>query len=452
MKRQLLLVLGMALQLAGWFSAFLLNSIPEYRTFYIIVPTLLLGTGMGVALKTVGGKLTALTLALTALTALLTLNQLFPSRGVSISAFQQHLHENGHQGRVVDISSPDPAQIDLSGAVEAFADIEISLFAQLPDAPAMMTMDDSLHLYVSLPDLGAVYRLEDVDRDGFAERMILFSADLDRPTGVAWLDGKLYVAEPAGIMTLTDPDRDGRADTSAVLLDSLPDDGGHWSRALSVFEQNLYLGIGSRCNACDESNPLRASVQKVNPVDAVMTGYATGLRQPLGLAWSPDGVLWSTDIGRTGQGGAYPDEINRIAEAGDYGWPYCYGKNDKDPLMGDSDRCQNTLESSFELPARSIPSGLAFGHRLNAPEEFRSSLYVALNGSNPETGARIIRIPYEKERIGARGKEFIRSLRPNEKKWGQPRSLYAGKDGNLYVSDSYGRSVFRIRWLVDNTQ
>ncbi len=166
----------------------------------------------------------------------------------------------------------------------------------------MMTMDDSLQLYVSLSDLGAVYRLEDVDRDGFAERMILFSADLDRPTGVAWLDGKLYVAEPAGIMTLTDPDRDGRADTSAVLLDSLPDDGGHWSRALSVFEQNLYLGIGSRCNACDESNPLRASVQKVNPVDAVMTGYATGLRQPLGLAWSPDGVLWSTDIGRTGQG------------------------------------------------------------------------------------------------------------------------------------------------------
>ncbi len=132
MKRQLLLVLGMALQLAGWFSAFLLNSIPEYRTFYIIVPTLLLGTGMGVALKIVGGKLTALTLALTALTALLTLNQLFPSRGVSISAFQQHLHENGHQGRVVDISSPDPAQIDLSGAVEAFADIEISLLLNCP--------------------------------------------------------------------------------------------------------------------------------------------------------------------------------------------------------------------------------------------------------------------------------------------------------------------------------
>ncbi len=121
--------------LAGWFSAFFLNSVPQQRTFYIIVPTLLLGAGMGCVLKAVGGKLTAVTLALTALTALLTFNQIFPQRGVGISAFQRNLQADYPALRSITVlggQNGDPAE---EPALEAFAPLEVRVFSRLPGQP-----------------------------------------------------------------------------------------------------------------------------------------------------------------------------------------------------------------------------------------------------------------------------------------------------------------------------
>ncbi len=101
MKRQLRIGLGVVLLLSGWISAFLLNSMPPDNNFYIIGPTLLLGGGLGLIFKTAGGKLTAVTVALTALTALLTINQIYPSAGVSISAFEQGLQQPAARGTMV---------------------------------------------------------------------------------------------------------------------------------------------------------------------------------------------------------------------------------------------------------------------------------------------------------------------------------------------------------------
>ncbi len=455
MKKKLLLTLGCILLLSGWFSAFLLNSLPQYSNLYILGPTLLLGFGMGVMHKTVGGKLTALTLAFTALTVLLTMNQMFPSRSVSISAFKQRMQEGGQTGHSVSIvakGTDRSAAFASERFLESFADIDIQLFAKLPGPARMMTFDPAGNLYVSIPKLGAIYQLGDTDHDGYSDKSILYHVGMDRPHGLVWNDGKLYVAEPSQLLELQDTDQDNQIDQVKVVLDGLPDDGGHWTRSLSLgMDGFLYLSIGSRCNACAEADPRRATVLKVDPVTGKSLIFARGLRNTVGLTFSPDGkVLWGSDNGRDQLGDDLPpDEINRIVAGGDYGWPDCYGQQVPDPDLGSSGRCQETLASRIDLPAHSAPLGITFGDRLNAPEEYRHSLYVAYHGSwnrSVPTGYKLIRIPYQNQQVGKSGKEFLRGWLVNGKAWGRPVAPIVGPDGNLYLSDDHADAIYRISW------
>lgn len=454
MKRQLLLIAGMILLLSGWFSAFLLNNVPQYRTLYIIVPTLLLGIGMGVVLKVVGGKITALTVALTALTALLTLNQLFPASGVSISAFKTRMQVNGSQGQTLVINVRTEDQTDLFStprSLEAFDDIEINLFSKLPAAPAKMAFDDDGYLYVTLPDLGAVYRLKKHDEDDFAGKLELFYVGLDRPTGLAWVKGKLYVAEPSQLLVLEDTDNDGRADQVAVLIDNLPDDGGHWRRALVASANQLFLSIGSRCNACEEENSLRATVQAIDTLEGNLQTYAEGLRNITSLTLDSNNALWGSDLGREGDIGTFfPDEINKLFSGGDFGWPRCYGTKQSDPQFGNNDICQATVESQFDLPAQATPMGLVFGHNLTAPDQYRKSLYIALGGLSGDKRYRLMRIPYDGNKLSSSGKEFLRGWERDGVQWGKPGSLIIGPDGDLYLSDEISKAIYKIKWSGEN--
>lgn len=447
MKRQLLLIAGMTLLLSGWFSAFLLNSVPQYRTLYIIVPTLLLGIGMGVMLKVVGGKLTALTIALTALTALLTLNQLYPSSGVSISAFQTRMHENSQQGRpvVVNVRDEDRTGIfSMPLTLEAFEKIEIDLFSKLPAAPAQLVFGDDGYLYVSFPDLGAIYRLKKRAVDEFADNLELYYVGLDRPTGLAWTRGHLYVAEPSQVLVLKDRDSDGRAEEAVVLNDNFPDDGGHWRRDLVVSANHLFLSIGSRCDACEEENHLRATIQVIDITDGISRTYAEGLRNITSLAMDADNSLWATDLGREGQ--FFPDELNQIDDGADFGWPDCYGAKQPDPQFGDADTCQMTVASQIEFPAEATPTGLVFGQNLMAPEPYRKSIYVSLGGLSQDNLYRLIRIPYDGSKPASKWKEFIRGWGRDNSQWGKPGSLVIGTDGDLYLSDEISKAIYRIHW------
>jgi glucose/arabinose dehydrogenase len=447
MKKQLLLALGTLLLLTGWLSAFLLNSVPQQKTFFILGPTLLLGIGMGIVWKTVGGKLTALTLALTALTALLTMNQMFPSSGVSISAFQKRTQNDRGQGIpvpiLVDKTSKNQSRIR-DRELEAFSPVEITLFAQLPGAPGGMTFNTQEQLFVSIPKLGAVYRLTDSDQDGFSEQAKLYHVGMDRPTGLAWFRGTLYVAEPSQLLKIIDVDEDGQADQGQILVSGLPDDGGHWTRPLlSDTQKRLYLAIGSRCNNCEEENLLRATVLQIEPETGEYAIFARGLRNVAGLVFSSDNRLWGSDVGRTGLGSdMQTNEINLIALNGDYGWPYCFGHKQSDPQFAQEGRCENTQPSRFDLPGNLRPQGLAFGAKLKTPDQDRDYLYVAVD-TDP---AKIIRIPYVEGRILPPAQPFLQGWGAEDNSWGLPADMVAGEDGCMYVSDRRAHNIYRICW------
>ncbi len=455
MKKKLLLALGFLLLLSGWFSAFFLTSLAQYSNLYLLAPTLLLGAGMGLMHKTVGAKLTALTLAFTALAAILTMNQLFPNHGVSISAFKQRMRDGGQMGHSVPIITQDTDRNGIFASersLEAFADVEVHLFARLPGPVRMMSFDSTGNLYVTIPQLGAVYQLKDVDHDGYAEQPVLFHVGMDRPHGLVWKDRKLYVAETSQLLELQDTDDDNQVDQVRIILDGLPDDGGHWTRSLALEKDGfLYLSIGSRCNACEEDDPMRATVLKVDPVTGKSSIFARGLRNSVGLSFSPAGkTLWGSDNGRDQLGDDLPpDEINQISAGNNYGWPNCYGKQIPDPQLGSSNLCQKTVASIVDLPAHSAPLGITFGEHLNAPEEYRNSLYVAFHGSwnrSVPTGYKLIRIPYKNHQMSTAGKDFLRGWLVNGKAWGRPVAPVVGLDGNLYVSDDRAEAIYRISW------
>lgn len=457
MKRQMVLACGCLLLLLGWMSAFLVNAIPRQNDFYYLVPALALGVGLGLTLKTLSVKRSAIVLALTAIAAIGAINQIFPSHGISLVGFMQHLEEQAKLGQPIPIEVRDADRTGTFSTERVLfsnSDIRVQLFSHLPGPVRMLAFDEQGNLYATIPKLGAIYRLTDKDHDGFAEQPVLFHVGMDRPHGLLWHNSKLYVAETSRLLQLEDKDQDNQVDEVRVLLDDLPDDGGHWTRSLAVGADGyLYLSIGSRCNACDESDPRRATVLRVDPATGAATIFATGLRNTVGLAFAADGQsLWGSDNGRDRLGDDLPpDEINRIVSGADYGWPYCFGGQIPDPEMGSEARCQDTQASAVDLPAHSAPLGITFGDKLRAPDRYRNSLFVAFHGSwnrSVPTGYKLIRIPFDSGYPDVAGKEFIAGWLTDGKAWGRPVAPLVGPDGNLYLSDDRANVVYRISWHV----
>jgi|GEM_PF-581059 len=455
MKRQLLLALGSILLLAGWMSAFLLRSIPQGSDLYYFVPTLLLAVGMGLNLKILSGRMTAIVIALTAAAAILAINSLFPGEAISLAGLSSKIAHQDKPGKSLTIAVRDT---DHNGVfseerhLQAYADISVNLFARLPGPARMMTSDDVGDIYVSIPKLGAIYLLKDSDQDGYAEQPILFRAGLDRPHGLVWHKDSLYVAETDRLLVLKDTDQDDQVDSEQLILKGLPDDGGHWTRSLAMDQAGaLYLSIGSRCNACEEQDERRASVLKVDPTSGSATIFAKGLRNSVGLAFAADGTtLWGSDNGRDMLGDDLPpDEINQLTEGGDYGWPHCFGQQIADPELGSKTACRQTLAAAVDLPAHSAPLGITFGTRLKAPEKFRNSLYVAFHGSwnrSVPTGYKVVRIPFAAGQPAGEIEEFLSGWLTEGKAWGRPVAPLVGRDGNLYLSDDRADAIYRIHW------
>ena len=449
MIKQLQRLMVFLLLLSGWLSAFLVTGQFGRASLYLLLPVFLLGSGMGLMLKLTHIRATVLTLAVTALAALALLNQFFPQHTPRLSALK------GTSPDFFPVSIEMPVVDELSAFMterflESSLPVTIQLIARLP-APArqMLIVDD--RMYVTLSDLGAIYLIDQISTGQSREHPILYHSGLDRPFGLALSNGRLFVAEPYQVLELIDSNLDLLVDAEKILLDGLPDDGGHWMRALTSDSDGfLYLSIGSRCNACEEEDQWRATIIRINPDTGEAREYAYGLRNSLGLAMAPDtGQLWATDISRELQGRVPPpDELNRINAGQHYGWPYCYGQQIPD-LQSDSEPlCRDSVAAAVDLPPRCRPMGLVFGSRLTAPEEYQNSIYIVCRGSSDfssRPGPKIIRLPYDQGNISGKVMEFLHGWDPE---WGAPNAMAVSGQGDLFISDEKTQAIYRVRWPV----
>jgi glucose/arabinose dehydrogenase len=306
-------------------------------------------------------------------------------------------------------------------------------------------------LYVTSIRDGKVLALPDRNRDGKADETVVFAEGLRSPHGLAWWEGWLYVGETHRVVRLRDSGGDLRADTHEVIVPDLPPGEMHFTRTVGFGPDGmLYVSVGSSCNVCEERDARRAAILRYRPDGSAMQIYARGLRNAVGFAWHPETKeLWATDNGRDWLGDDRPpEELNRVVEGGDYGWPYCYGNRVPDPQKGSSQRCARTEPAGFEMQAHSAPLGLGFYTGELFPEEYRGDLFIAFHGSwnrSVPTGYKVVRVRFRQGYpVGI--ENFVDVWYSRGRVQYRPVDVKAGPDGALYISTDKGQTIFRVTY------
>src|SRR3989344_3565664 len=292
----------------------------------------------------------------------------------------------------------------------------IEIFAKDLPGARVMRLDSFGNMWVSRTSKGAVSLLEIGKESGAVRHQEDVFKNLRNPHGLAFdpdFPFALYIAEEHQIRRIGTYSED----PGQTILE-LPSGGGHFTRTLGFGpDKKLYISVGSSCNVCREANPWRATILRHDLQEGKTEVFAKGLRNAVFFAWHPvTKKLWATEMGRDLLGDNLPpDEINIVEDpstnseqAGNFGWPTCYGKNIHDTAFDKKTYIRNPCMEPFEkdsyinIPAHSAPLGLAFfpqEARLpdgqGWPKEFHDDLLVAYHGSwnrDEPTGYKIVRI------------------------------------------------------------
>lgn len=315
-----------------------------------------------------------------------------------------------------------------------------------------MTIGPDGAVYATVPGSGRVIRLPDDNHDGFADSMSVVAEGLNRPHGLVFHKGFLYVANTDGVVRMQLAN--GRATSAPVYVNHYESGGGHWTRTI-IFgaDSAMYVSVGSTCNICVEKSDERAAVLRFNEDGSGKRVYASGLRNAVGIAVYPaTKQIWASQNERDDIKPEHenlpPEEINILVDGGDYGWPYCYGNRVPNPEFNDAARCARTIPPALEMQAHSAPLGISFLDRATKfPADWRGDLLVAFHGSWDRavpTGAKVVRVRIQNGKPVA-ADDFITGWQGADgKRWGRPVDIVVAPDGAVLISDDAGGSVYRV--------
>lgn len=338
---------------------------------------------------------------------------------------------------------------------------QVGVFAAGLQHPRMLALSPDGEVYATIRAEGRIVRLPDANNDGIADEVVTFADGIESVHGIAFRDKQVYAASERELLRLEDTDGDGKADKREVLADDLPYPGVHSTRTIRFGpDGKLYLAAGSSCNACVEEDERRAAIS-IYSVDGVFERVlAKGIRNAVGFTFHPDtGDLWATNNSRDGAGEDIPPEnMYRVKDGGDYGWPFCYGIRETDPTMeGPEGYCATIDLPEFFLPPHYAPLGLTFYTGDMFPDDFSGDMIIAAHGSwdrEIRTGYKLVRVHFKDgqpdKSLGEKMVEdFVIGWLTDEVKgdhWGRPVDVLVGPDGSLYVTDDAGMGIYRITY------
>jgi glucose/arabinose dehydrogenase len=323
----------------------------------------------------------------------------------------------------------------------------LGVFADLKgDLPRALAFDERGVLFASVPGRGKIVALPDSDGDGNADRTVEVMTGLDRPHGIAFDGGYIYVGETNRVIRASYNSESLTAGTPQKLFD-LPGGGRHFTRTIRIRDGKLYTSVGSSCDTCVEDNPFRAAVL-VSDLDGTnLRVFAKGLRNTVFFAFE-SGKMWGTDMGRDFLGDNLPpDEVNLIEDGKDYGWPYCYGNHVRDSKFKSGEKlsyCTETEEPKFNLPAHVAPLGITFIRSDLFPGEDQGDILVALHGSwNSSTpvGYKIVKLSLLGSFITGM-EDFISGFLDGKEVLGRPVDLIFDRSGYLFISDDKAGLIY----------
>ena len=328
----------------------------------------------------------------------------------------------------------------------------ISLYADGIANARFLRFTPTGDLLVSTPRSGEIrILLRDENGDGRPDGVRTLIGGLDRPHGLDFHEGWLYIGEGNAIARV----RYDAASRSVVgpveRLAPLPSGGNHWTRTLRFGPDGaLYVTVGSSCNACIETDPRRAVMLRYQPDGTGEAIYATGLRNSVGFDWQPgSGALYATDNGRDLLGDDVPPcELNRIVQGGFYGWPFAMGNRVPDPELGGGHEAQiaASIPPAHGFAAHNAPLGITFLRNPALPEAYRGAALAALHGSWNRThkdGYKVVSLHWQPDG-SIQEREFATGFLRGEEVIGRPVDVAEGPDGIIYVSDDYAGAIYRI--------
>jgi len=330
--------------------------------------------------------------------------------------------------------------------------------------PRMMHTGLNGELYITRRDGGDVLMLKDRDGDNKFEELVTVAADFKGVHGIAGKDGWLYLCSNKELRRYRIKEDGTLSKEWETLINDLPNGGQHPNRTIDFGPDGmLYISVGSECNDCKESDKEMASILQVDPVTWKRTLFATGLRNTIGFDWHPQTKeLWGVDNGGDGKGNKWPpEEVNHIVKAGNYGFPFAYGKKQVDQSRedpaGDTKEAwvKNTEPSVLELGAHMAPIGFRFiGNRANIPTDYANDALVCWHGSwnrSKPVGFKVQRVKFENG-VATGTEDFLTGfLRPGflmfkrKMRFGRPAGVAITPKGVVYISDDANGVIYAIK-------
>ena len=306
-------------------------------------------------------------------------------------------------------------------------------------------------LFVGSRRAGNLYAVLDRDADFQADEVLTLDTGLNMPSGVAFRDGALYVAEVSRILRYDDIENRLENPPEPVVVNrDLPSDRHHgWKFIRFGPDGKLYVPVGAPCNVCERDDPRYATIMRMNPDGTDLEVYVSGVRNTVGFDWHPEsGELWFTDNGRDLMGNEIPpDELNRVTAAGQhFGFPYHHGIDIPDPQFGEKRARESTVAPAQELGPHVAAVGMRFYTGGMFPPDYRNQVLIAEHGSwnrDNKIGYRIMLVRLEDGE--ATGYEtFAAGWLENEEVYGRPADVEVMPDGSLLISDDYTGMIYRV--------
>jgi len=309
-----------------------------------------------------------------------------------------------------------------------------------------------------VPSADRITLLRDADGDGVAETRSVFLQNLHSPFGMALVGDQLYVANADAIVRF--PYKAGATAISEPAYTLAPLPAGlnhHWTKNIVASRDGgkLYATVGSNSNAGEHGLDIevnRAAILEVDIRSGAMRVFASGLRNPNGMAWEPrTGALWTVVNERDEIGSdLVPDYLTSVREGGFYGWPYSYYGQHVDARVKPPrpERVAQAIVPDYALGAHVAALGLAFAEGAQLGAKYASGAFIGQHGSwnrKPLSGYNVVYVPFANGKPNGMPVEVLGGfLSKDGDAYGRPVGVAVDRRGALLVADDVGNVVWRV--------
>ena len=337
------------------------------------------------------------------------------------------------------------------------------------DAPPKPDDNDGVkgfftHLFMQKAgsDTGSANRitlLRDENDDGIVDVRATFLQNLNSPFGMALIGNQFYVANTDAIVRFPYQPGDTSIHASGVKVADLPAGtiNHHWTKNIiaSPDGKKLYVTVGSNSNVAEngmDNETNRAAILSVDIASGQAALFASGLRNPNGLAWQPDtGALWTVVNERDELGNdLVPDYLTSVKAGAFYGWPYSYFGQHIDQRVQPPNPAlvATAIAPDYALGAHTASLGLTFYTGSLFPAQYQHGAFIGQHGSwnrEPRSGYKVVFVPFNKGQPQGLPQDILTGFVSEAgEAYGRPVGVVTDKSGALLVADDVGNTIWRV--------